>query len=284
MRIRMLAAAAASAVVATGLVAAPATASTGGVVDSENVYSNVGMIVFYDDGGRYRCSATLVDPDTLLTAAHCTYGTDGSTAVTFDWFVDDAPPADLPVAGDPEAGYTEEEITDAGWLSGTAYTPDSYSNFTDMANWNDYGVIELDEPVAGIEPATIAPVGTLDEIPKRQLRKTIFRAVGYGTEVRKAEEGPQTPTPMSYPIVRRYVDLPGQKLTPQILQANGNENDPFGTGGTCFGDSGGPLLLDGEIVGVTSYGYTSNCRYIDGYQRVDIAVAQEWLSQFVDLS
>ena len=41
-----------------------------------------------------------------------------------------------------------------------------------------------------------------------------------------------------------------------------------------------PLLLGGRIVGVTSYGYTSNCRYIDGYQRVDIGVVQDWLDGF----
>ena len=28
---------------------------------------------------------------------------------------------------------------------------------------------------------------------------------------------------------------------------------------------------------MTSYGYTSNCRYIDGHQRVDIPVVQDWL-------
>ena len=54
---------------------------------------------------------------------------------------------------------------------------------------------------------------------------------------------------MTYPLIRRYVDMPGQKLTPQILQTNGNPNDNKGTGGTCFGDSGGPVFLDGEIVG-----------------------------------
>ena len=98
--------------------------------------------------------------------------------------------------------------------------------------------------------------------------------------MRQADSGPQKPTPQSYPIVRRYVEMPGQKLTPQILQTNGNENDTRGTGGTCFGDSGGPVFLDGELVAVTSYGYTSNCRYIDGYQRVDIPVVEEWLATF----
>ena len=31
---------------------------------------------------------------------------------------------------------------------------------------------------------------------------------------------------------------------------------------------------------VTSYGYTNNCRYLGGYQRVDIAVVQTWLAGF----
>ncbi|MGH3370440.1 MAG: S1 family peptidase [Nocardioidaceae bacterium] len=258
---------------------APASAITGGTPDTENVYSNVGMIVFYDDGSRFRCTATLISPTLLLTAGHCTFGTEGSTLVDFRPVIDDEPPLDIPRAADPEAGYTAREIQRAGFVSGTGYTHPEYSNFTDLANWNDVGVIVLDRPV-DIAPATIAELGTLDAIAPDDLSKTIFRAVGYGTEVRKAETGPQNPQPMTFPLIRRYADMPGQKLTPQILQTNGNENDTRGTGGTCFGDSGGPLLLDGEVVGVTSYGYTSNCRYIDGYQRVDIAVVQDWLATF----
>lgn len=258
----------------------PAAASTGGTVDSANQYSGVGMIAFYDGSGRYRCSATLVSPTVLLTAAHCTFGTDGKTAVTFAPLVDDAPPSNLPAASDPAAGYTAEDLVGTGYVSGTAVTHPDYSDFTDVDNWNDVGVVLLDTPVTGVALTPIADEGTLDEIPRRDLRSTIFRAVGYGTEVRQATSGPRKPTPQSYPIVRRWVDMPGQKLTPQILQTNGNENDNAGTGGTCFGDSGGPLLHDGEIVGVTSYGYTSNCRYIAGYQRVEVDVVQDWLAGF----
>ncbi len=259
----------------------PASASTGGTVDTANRYSGVALIVFYDDGNRYRCSAALVSPTVLLTAAHCTDGVDGLTAVTFDKKIADAPPSNLPTASNPSTGYTSADITKAGYLAGTGDTHPQYSDFTDMDNWNDVGVIVLEEPAPlNVEITKIAPLGTLDQIQRRKLRSTLFRAVGYGTEVRKADSGPQKPTPMSYPIVRRYVDMPGQKLTPQILQTNGNEHDNAGTGGTCFGDSGGPLILDGKIVGVTSYGYTSNCRYIDGYQRVDIAVVQDWLEGY----
>ncbi|MDP2774672.1 MAG: trypsin-like serine protease [Nocardioides sp.] len=272
----------ASGLMAIGLTGAPAGASTGGTPDGE-AHPNVALILYYaEDGGRYRCSAALVDEDVLLTAAHCTDGAIGSVLVTFESVIAEEAPSGFPVAADPSVGYTDAELAAAGYLSGTSYTHPAYSDFTDMDNWNDVGVVQLDEPVGGIAPAPIAELGRLDQIEKSQLRKTLFTAVGYGTEVRKPESGPQKPTPMSYPLIRRNVQMPGQKLTPQILQTNGNEHDPFGTGGTCFGDSGGPVFLDGEIVAVTSYGYTSNCRYLGGYQRVDIAIAQDWVNTFLD--
>ena len=40
------------------------------------------------------------------------------------------------------------------------------------------------------------------------------------------------------------------------------------------------LFLGGYVVTVTSYGYTDNCRYLGGYQRVDIAGVQAWLATF----
>lgn len=268
-----------AAVAGLGLVVptSPASASTGGTVDGDT-HPNVAMIAFYDADGRFRCSATLVSPTVLVTAAHCTSGTLGKTLVTFDSVVAEAPPSPLPVASDVTAGYTDADITGAGYLSGTAYTHPDYSNFTDLDNWNDVGVVVLDHAV-GIAPAPLAGLNAADAV--KQPRKTLFTAVGYGTEVRQADTGSQKPTPMSYPIIRRYVEMPGQKITPQIIQTNGNENDPFGTGGTCFGDSGGSLWLDGKVVGVTSYGYTQNCRYLDGYQRIDIPGVASWLAGFL---
>jgi hypothetical protein len=262
-----------------GLGTAPAAASTGGTPDG-NLHPNVGLILFYAADGRFRCSATLVSPTVLLTAAHCTDGTLGKTLVTFDSVIAEEAPTPFPVAADPSAGYTQAEIEKAGYLSGTAFTHPEYSNFTDLANWNDVGVIVLDRPVKGIAPADIADLDYLDAFAQPRLNRTLFTAVGYGTEVRKPDAGPQKPQPMSFPLIRRFVVMPGQKLTPQILQTNGNDKDPRGTGGTCFGDSGGPVFHNGVIVGVTSYTYTNNCRYLGGYQRVDIDVVQDWLATF----
>jgi hypothetical protein len=266
-----------AATLALGLTA-PATAITGGAPDGDG-HPNVGLIAFYEDGGRYRCTATLVNPTTLITAAHCV-ATDGLTVVTFTSEQALTPPSGLPLAADPDAGYTQADIEGLdGFYAGTAIAHPDYSNFTDLDNWNDVAVVKFDSPITGITPATISPRNYLDRFSQPVLNKTLFELVGYGTEVRKPDSGKQKPTPQSYPLIRRVAYSPGQKLTPQIVQMNGNINDTRGTGGTCFGDSGGPSFVDGKLVTVTSYGYTDNCRYLGGYQRVDIPVVQDWLSK-----
>jgi hypothetical protein len=264
-----------------------ASAITGGVIDGDNMYSNVGMILFYDaqDGYRYRCSATLMTPTVLLTAAHCTFGTQGKTIVTFNPILAWEPPSNLPRAtddtgsGQSATGYTSAQSLPSGYYVGQSASHPQYSQFRDMSNWNDVGVVVLDAPVTGISTAQLAPTYYLNQFRQPALNSTLFRLVGYGTEVRKGEF-PRAPTPMSFPLVRRYTDEVGQKLTPQILQTNGNEKDVRGGGGTCFGDSGGPSFKNGYVTTVTSYGYTSNCRYLGGLQRVDIPVVQQWLAGF----
>lgn len=277
---RALVATCAGVLASVGLVAAPANAITGGSPDG-NAHPNVGVIVFYQSDGRFRCSATLISPTVLITAAHCTEGTLGKTLVSFDSVIAEQPPSPFPKAADPSEGYTGEEQVPSGTYFGTAYAHPEYSGFTDLANWNDVGVVVLDEPITGITPATLAPTNYLNAYQQPRLNRTIFTLVGYGTEVRKPVSGPQKPQPMSYPLIRRQTSSPGQKLTPQILQLNGNPNDTRGGGGTCFGDSGGPVFLNGYLVAVTSYTYTSNCRYLGGYQRVDIPVVQNWLDRYL---
>jgi len=129
-----------------------------------------------------------------------------------------------------------------------------------------------------VRPAKVATTNYLNAFAQPRLNSTLFTTVGYGTEVRKPVAGAQKPTPQSFPLIRRVAESPGQKLTPQILQVNGNINDTRGTGGACFGDSGGPTFHGDFVVTVTSYVYTLNCRYIGGMQRVDIPVVQSWLS------
>ena len=179
-------------------------------------------------------------------------------------------------------GFTSAAISapnyegEQSWTLGRPRTHPDYSDFTDIKNWNDTGVVLLDQAVA-LPITPVAPENYLDRFQQPRLNKTDFLLIGYGTEVRQSLTPPRPPTPEREPIVRRYTTEIGQKLTKQILQLNGNEHDPRAGGGTCFGDSGGPAIRGGYVVGDTSYGYTNNCRYLGGSQRVDIPIVRDWL-------
>jgi secreted trypsin-like serine protease len=62
------------------------------------------------------------------------------------------------------------------------------------------------------------------------------------------------------------------------LQTQGNGNN---RGGTCSGDSGGPVFLGGPdsnlIVGVTSFGLNALCRGTDFAYRVDRTEVLDWI-------
>ena len=55
-------------------------------------------------------------------------------------------------------------------------------------------------------------------------------------------------------------------------------------GGTCFGDSGGPVFLgtDSNVIGaVTSFGLNGNCAGVGGAFRIDRAIELGWISSFL---
>ncbi|WP_104118967.1 trypsin-like serine protease [Arthrobacter sp. B1805] len=273
---RALAVTATLALLAAGI--SPATAITRGEPDGD-AHPNVALIFTYSSSGSLqRCSATLISPTTLLTAAHCVSGTVGESFVTFESVIGDAPPVAIPRASNPTVGYTDQDLAAAGALSGTSTAHPDYSDTAPVTARADVAVIVLDAPAVGIAPAELAPVGYLDQYQAPLLSKTTFEVVGYGAEVRKPDAGAQKPEPMNFPLLRRATTSPGQKLGTQTLQLQGNPNDPRGGGGTCFGDSGGPVFLNGYLVAVSSYGFNTICRYIDGYQRTDIAVVQDWFA------
>jgi len=54
-------------------------------------------------------------------------------------------------------------------------------------------------------------------------------------------------------------------------------------GGTCFGDSGGPVFLgtSNVLVGITSFVLNENCAGGGGAYRTDIATAQDFITSFL---
>jgi secreted trypsin-like serine protease len=112
------------------------------------------------------------------------------------------------------------------------------------------------------------------------LNKQVFTVVGYGVFFDKPEAGPQKPTAIA-DRTRRFTDAVGQNVSSQVLKLAENAKDSRAGGGSCFGDSGGPVFHNGLLVGDTSFGASQFCRSAGGYYRLDTADARSFLDDFV---
>ena len=118
-------------------------AITGGQVDG-TLHPNVAMIVFYQPDGRFRCSATLVSPTVLVTAAHCTDGVRGQVIATFESVARTPTPraADDTGSGTSAIGYGSSV---PGWLTGTPHAHPLWDGEFQLNDLHDVGVVVLSQ-------------------------------------------------------------------------------------------------------------------------------------------
>jgi Trypsin len=255
-------------------------AITGGQLDG-NGHPNVAMIVFYQPDGRFRCSATLVSPTVLVTAAHCTDGVRGKVIATFDSVAPTPTPraADDPGDGTSSLGYSAP-VT--GWVTGTPHAHPLWDGELQLNDLHDVGVVVLDAPYAAAPPAALPPRNYLAGLASGNggLSKQTFTVVGYGVFFEKPTEGPQKPTAVA-DRTRRVADAVGQNISSQVLKLAENQKDSRADGGSCFGDSGGPVFHQGLLVGDTSFGASQFCRSAGGYYRLDTDDARMFLDDYV---
>jgi secreted trypsin-like serine protease len=246
-----------TALLLVGLTALPAAAVTDGVPDGD-AHRYVGLVVFYDAEGTptHRCTGTLIAPDVLLTAGHCTEGA-ASAQVWFDSEVTRS-------SGYP---YT-------GGITGTPVTHPDYDDFATFPNTSDLGLVYLDKRVRLSEYGAIAALGTLDDLAtERGQQEVTFTVVGYGLQAVKPKLTAQT---TRYQGTVQLVNL-SSALTDGY---NLHHTNAKGTGGgTCFGESGGPVFYGDTnvIVAVTSFGLNENCAGAGFAYRVDIKNAQNFI-------
>ena len=254
-------------------------AITGGQLDG-NGHPNVAMIVFYQPDGRFRCSATLVSPTVLVTAAHCTDGVRGKVIATFDSVAPTPTPraADDPGDGTSSLGYSAA-VT--GWVTGTPHAHPLWAGKLKLNDLHDVGVVVLDAPY-GAAPAALPPRNYLEGLASGNggLSKQTFTVVGYGVFFEKPTGGPQKPTAVA-DRTRRVADAVGQNISSQVLKLAENQKDSRADGGSCFGDSGGPVFHQGLLVGDTSFGASQFCRSAGGYYRLDTDDARMFLDDYV---
>jgi hypothetical protein len=244
------------------LTVAPAAAVTDGELDG-NDHPYVGLMVAQDANGNplWRCSGTLLSPTLFLTAGHCTEAPAERAQIWFD--------------ADVESGIPANGYPFTGDVGGTTYThpqydPNAFFRF-------DLGVVVLDEPWAVGEYGELPDKDQLDALKPR--RSTTFTSVGYGLQKSFPDAASWKDVAMRIRMVAHphliQINTPGFTGDYSLLLSN-NAN----TGGTCFGDSGGPNFLgDSNVVaGVTSFGLNSTCGGTGGVYRVDRADDLDWLN------
>ena len=264
------------------VLAVPAGAITKNwVEDFEHPF--VGLVVFYDEKGEFshRCSGSLLDSTTFLTAGHCTAGV-GSARV---YFQQDAGANFDPVTQiDPITGYPE--FCAGTTLGVVCATSDELYDF-DFANGgfpdtHDVGLVILDQPISLSEYGQLPEAGVLDDLATaRGTKDTIFTVSGYGlTLSNKPQSGkPNISFRSRLMAESTLVNLNSALNDGFNLQTQGNGHD---RGGTCSGDSGGPVFLGGPksnlIVAVTSFGLNPICRGTDFAYRVDRDEVLDWIN------
>jgi secreted trypsin-like serine protease len=259
-------------------IALPAGAITGNYVE-DNEHPFVGLVTFYDAEGEYshRCSGSLLTPTVFLTAGHCT---DGATTARVYFQQDAGANYDPVTAVDPVTGYPE--TCAPGTLGTLCATSDElynygFNDFEGYPNTRDVGLVILDQPIQLPEYGQLAEAGFLDKLAATSKRKTItFTASGYGL----TESNPVHVTSFRERLMAqsRLTNLRSHNTDGFNLQTNGNGS---GRGGTCSGDSGGPVFYGGydsnTIVAVTSFGMNAWCRGVDFSYRTDQQAVIDWI-------
>jgi secreted trypsin-like serine protease len=247
----------------------PASAITFGQPDG-NQHPNVGALLADWDpdspGPDILCSGTLIAPKVFLTAAHCTAFLE-SEGITQVW-VTFAP------------AYDEDSTSLAGLVAGSYVTHPEFGS-GGASDTHDIAVVLL-EQAPGITLAQLPTAGLLDQLKaSHELDDLTFTAVGYGTVREDKTGGPHS---LFFDGVRRYALQSALNLEKAWLLLSMNPST--GSGGTCYGDSGGPHFLGGVqsnlIVSITITGDVW-CRATDKTYRIDTPAARAFLDDFVTL-
>jgi hypothetical protein len=259
-----------------------AAAITNGVPDGEN-HPYVGLLVFDVEPGvpGWRCSGALIAPNVVLTAGHCT---DGAVAARI-WMYEDVTYDHIPFPLYPYGG------PGSGAVEGTAFTNPKYrspenpyggGNGLPAFSYRDTGIVVLDEPIVLDEYAALPFAGQVDTLKN----KTPVDFVGYGVQEQIMTVPGQSPR-ARWTGLRWRMYAPSELVSGQFVHSAEYMrlalNPGGGSGGTCFGDSGGPDLLGGTntVLAVNSYVTNANCSGVGYSARVDVPETLDWIYTFL---
>jgi len=235
----------AATLLALALFAGAAHAIVGGTVDGD---AHPYVAYLTDEGNHTICSGFAVSERTVVTAAHC-FAPGETVFVSFDSTVGSGSTFDTGTfTPDPEW---------QGAIGGGRPGIDSH----------DVAVVTLDDDAGLARHATLAAVGSVDGLAN----DTGVETVGYGAD-EFATGGGHPPLPVKPSGERRRISgtlSPSQdRIGDEFLKVNSD-----GSSGTCAGDSGGPVLLEGTdtVIGIQSFVIGGKCNGVAYSNRADLA-------------
>jgi hypothetical protein len=241
-------------------------AVTDGALDKSD-HPYVGLMVAQDKDGAplWRCSGTLISETLFLTAGHCTESPAAHVEIWFD--------ADMQTNAAAK-GYPTD-----GQVGGTPYTHPQYD--PDVFWKHDLGMVVLDEPITKATYGSLPGLNVLDQYKTRRgINPIRFDSVGYGLQKAFPDAAAWKEVALKIRMVAhpRLIQINNKAVGDGSILLSNNAN----TGGTCFGDSGGPNFLAGTstLAGVTSFGRNSTCAGTGGVYRVDRADDLGWIATF----
>ena len=245
-----------SALLLFAVIAQPASAIVDGQRDE--VHTNVGLVRFTTDGS-VPLLRTLISP----TVAHGGPLHRGHRPVR---------PAcssrSTPTSPSTRAGITPQEraARAANYITGTAH-PIPAGTALSISKQHDQGVVSTRRPPPSgrASAAPLLPVGT----HRGRSRSAVVRT---------------TSVPKKAQIVvteRRSTTSLLKNVQTEVVTFQMNANNSTAEGGSCFGDSGGPVFLGQFVVGDSSFVNSLTCNATGGYQRVDTAYSRAFLNQFL---
>jgi Trypsin len=268
------AAALASSLLATLILAAPAGAVDNGIPDGHR-HPNVGFLGFDPDAEGesppfFLCTGSVLSDRAFLTAAHCIDVFDD----TVEWVVGLRPGS--PRAPVFESGFVFDDFPFA--VSAPVERPLAtivHPRFDPETLAHDLAVLVFRRRTFHVRPIELPRPGLLDALDRRKrLDGASFRLVGYGADPDYSAAEPRY-------FIRGYrqtatapfLDLTAAQLLLQGAAASGQ-------GGLCLGDSGSPQFLGGSGTAVSLLSAVGDtCRDIVA-QRLDLPSDRRFLSRF----
>jgi hypothetical protein len=273
-----------------------ASAITNGQPDN-GAHPYVGELLFYvpdeidprftDPGGWFDCTGTLLNSTIVVTAGHCTYaiGRNGVSTTAHggtgsggnDVWINFGEAPDFSILP-PSSTFAPNNNAGryAAWSAALNASPQwhratsfPHPGFDPNAFFlHDTGVLRLAVPVTMSAYGQLPTLGLLDQVfPDKSQH---FTPVGYGLEKSgpKIQFGGDTRRVADEVLVNlNGVHGAGKGVAAQFSNDNGQAHQ----GGTCFGDSGGPIIMNGTriVVAVNSFGISLTCTGSTNAYRLD---------------